>query len=71
MPKKTETGELLKLFNIHSVSEHQKKLKGEPLGKFFSKKSLTMPKTERGTLQSLLVLYVTRKNIKNFFGSVR
>ena len=48
--EKTERGDPLRLFNIHSVAEHQK-IEGGPLGKFVSKKYLTMPKKfERGTL---------------------
>ena len=40
--------------------------------KFFPEKSLAVPKKiERGTLWSRPVWYVTRKNRKNFFGSVR
>ena len=42
----------------------------EPFGEFFSK-SPTMPKKLEGTLKSRSVLYVTPKERKNFFGSVR
>ena len=35
--KKTERGDPLGFFNIHSVVKHQK-MKGDPLGKFFPKK---------------------------------
>ena len=46
MPKKTERGDPLGFFNIHSVAKHQKKCRGDPLGKnfFFRKKSLVVPK---------------------------
>ena len=55
--------DLLGFFNIHSVAKHQK-IEGGPFGEFFSKK------TERGAF-NLPVLYVTRKKMKNLFGSVR
>ena len=42
--EKTEKGDNLGFFNIHSVAKHQKKCRGDPLGKFFSKKSLAVPK---------------------------
>ena len=50
MPKKTERGDPLGFFNIHSVAKHQKKCRGHLLGNFFSrKKSLAVPKkNERG-----------------------
>ena len=71
--KKTERGDSLGFFNIHSVAKHQKKYRGDPLGKkFFSKKSLAVPKKMKGgSLWSRPVWYVTRKNRKNLFGSVR
>ena len=38
MPKKTERGDPLGIFNIHSVAKHQKNARG-PFGEnFFSKK---------------------------------
>ena len=37
MPEKTERGDPLRLFNIHSVAEHQK-IEGGPLAKIFSKR---------------------------------
>ena len=72
MPKKTERGDPLGFFNIHSVAKHQKNA-GGPFGeKFFSeKKSLAVPKKMKGgSLWSRSVWYVTRKNRKNLFGSV-
>ena len=51
-----------------------KKYRGTLWGKmfFFRKKSLAVPKkNERESLWSRPVRYVTRKNRKNFFGSVR
>ena len=42
--EKTERGDHLGFLNIHSVAKLQKKLKGDPLGNFFSNKSLAMPK---------------------------
>ena len=70
MPKKTERGDRLEFFNIHSVAKHQKKRRGHPLGKKISKKSLAVPK-KMGTLWSPRVWYGTRENMKNLFGSVR
>ena len=72
--EKTERGDPLGFFNIHSVAKHQKKMQGDPLGKkfFFEKKSLAVPKKMKGgSLWSRPVWYVTRKNRKNLFGSVR
>ena len=50
MPKKTERGDPLGFFNIHSVAKHQNKMQGGPFGeKFFSKKkSRSAEKNERG-----------------------
>ena len=45
--EKTER-DLLRLFNIHSVAEHQKVEERTLWGIFFSKKSLTMPKLKGG-----------------------
>ena len=57
--------------NIHSDAKQQK-IEGGTLGKkVFSKKSLAVPKMKGGTLWSRPVWYVTRKNRKNLFGSVR
>ena len=74
MPKKTERGDPLGFFNIHSVAKHQKKMQGDPLGKIFfsKKKSLSAEKKMKGgSLWSRPAWYVTRKNRKNLFGSVR
>ena len=69
MPKKTERGDPLGFFNIHSVAKHQKNAGGTLWGKiFFRKKSLAVPKMKGGSLWSRPVRYVTRKNL---FGSVR
>ena len=49
MPRKTERGDPLRFFNIHSVAKHQKKAGGTLRGKFFfSKKSLAVPKKMKG-----------------------
>ena len=50
MPKKTERGDPLGFFNIHSVAKHHKNAGGDPLRKkFFRKKSLAVPKkNEKG-----------------------
>ena len=71
--RKKLKGGPLGFFNIHSVAKHQKKCRGDPLGKkFFEKKSRSAEKNEGGrTLWSRPVWYVTRKNRKNLFGSVR
>ena len=71
MPKKTERGDPLGFFNIHSVAKHQKNAGGTLWGKFFfGKKSLAVPKKNE-SLWSRPVWFVTRKNRKNLFGSVR
>ena len=108
--RKTERGDPLRFFNIHSVAKHEKieenkifyfrkkisqcrknrkggpfgifqhpfcrktskKCRGTLWGKFFfEKKFRSAEKNERGTLWSRPVWYVTRKNRKNLFGSVR
>ena len=73
MPKKTERVDPLGVFNIHFVAKHQKIEGGTLWGKIFfpEKKSRSAEKTERGTLWSRSVWYVTRENRKNLFGSVR
>ena len=48
MPKKTERGDPLGFFNIHSVAKHQKNAGGTLWGKIFSKKSLAVPKKMKG-----------------------
>ena len=49
MPKKTERGDPLGFFNIHSVAKHQKNAGGTLWGKiFFRKKSLAVPKKLKG-----------------------
>ena len=72
MPKKTERGDPLGFFNIHSVAKHQKNA-GGPFGEIFfsKKKSRSAEKMKGGSLWSRPVWYVTRKNRKNLFGSVR
>ena len=56
-------------FPTSILSQNIKKMQGGPLGeKFFSQKSLAVPKKMKG---SRPVWYVTRKNRKNLFGSVR
>ena len=54
-------------------SRNCQQLKGEPFGEKtnFRKKVSQCQKTERGTLWSRPAWYVTRKNRKNLFGSVR
>ena len=71
--KKTERGDPLGFFNIHSVAKHQKKMQGDPLGKNFFRKKVSQcrKKLKGGSLWSRPVWYVTRKNRKNLFGSVR
>ena len=72
MPKKTERGGLWD-FSTSILSQNIKKNAGGPFGeKIFSKKSLAVPKKMKGgSLWSRPVWYVTRKNRKNLFGSVR
>ena len=71
--RKKLKGWTLWVFNVHFVAKHRK-IEGGPFrGKYFFRKKVSQcrKKTERGTLWSRPVWYVTRKNRKNFFGSVR
>ena len=59
-------------FSTSILSQNIKKFEGGPFGEFFSKKkSRSAEKMKGGTLWSHPVWYVSRKNRKNFFGSVR
>ena len=73
MPKKTEREDPLGFFNIHSVAKHQKNAAGTLWGKIFFRKQVSQcrKKMKGGSLWSHPVWYVTRKNRKNLFGSVR
>ena len=72
VPKKTERGDPLGFSNIHSDAKQQKTEGGTLWGKCFRKKdSQCRKKLKGGTLWSRPVWYVTRKNRKNLFGSVR
>ena len=73
MPKKTERGTFV-VFQYPFGRKTSKKCRGDPLGKilFFEKKvSQCRKKMKGGSLWSRPVWYVTRKNRKNLFGSVR
>ena len=72
MPKKTERGDPLGFFNIHSVAKHQKNA-GGAFGEIFFRKKVSQcrKKMKGGGHWSRSVWYVTRKNRKNLFGSVR
>ena len=60
--RKTEKGDPLGFFNIHSVGEHQK-IEG---GKFlFSEKNLSAQKTERGDPLGFSNLHSDAKQQKN------
>ena len=68
MPKKTERGDPLEFFNIHSVAKLQKKCRGKI---FLKKKSRSAEKNETGeSLVSPGMVCYTEKQ-ENFFGSVR
>ena len=72
MPKKTERGDPLGFFNIHSVAKN-KKMHGGPFGEnFFSKKkSRSAEKNEKGDplVSPGMVCYAEKQ--ENLFGSVR
>ena len=68
MPKKTERGDPLGFFNIHSVAKHQKNA-GAPFGEKMSRSA--EKKLKGGTLWCCPVWYVTRKNRETLFGPVR
>ena len=56
----------------HPSDAKQQKIEGRPFGEKIFTKSLAVPKKMKaGTLWSRPVWYVTRKNRKNLFGSVR
>ena len=55
----------------HPFCRKTPKNEGDPLGIFPRKVSQCRKKLKEGTLWSRPVLYVTRKNRKNLFGSVR
>ena len=70
--RKTERGDPLGFFNIHSVAKHQKIAGGPFVGKFFfRKKSLAVPKkNERGDpLVSPGMVYYAEKQEKPFWFS--
>ena len=72
--EKTERGDPLGFFNIHSVAKHQKKCRGDPLGKIFfsKKKSRSAEKNERG--ESLvspgMVCYAEKQEKPFWFSSL-
>ena len=73
MPKKTERGDPLGFFNIHSVAKHQKKCRGTLWGNFFfEKKSRSAEKNERG--ESLvspgMVCYAEKQEKPFWFSSL-
>ena len=65
--EKTERGDPLGFFNIHSVAKHQKNA-GGPFGeKFFSEKSLAVPKKMKGGVFGLARYGMLRgKTVKTF-----
>ena len=72
MPKKTERGDPLGFFNIHSVAKHQKIAGGTLWGKFFfsKKKSRSAEKNESGDpLVSPGIVYYAEKQEKPFWFS--
>ena len=71
--EKIEKGDPLGFSNIHFDAKQQKKWRGTFGEKNFLKKVSQCRKKLKGggTLWSRPVWYVTRKNRKNFFGSVR
>ena len=78
MRKKSHNAEKLKGgtlwdFPTSILTQNSKKIEGGPFGeKIFPEKSLAVPKKLKvETLWSRPVWYVTRKNRKNLFGSVR
>ena len=74
MPKKTERGDPLEFFNIHSVAKHQKNCRGSLRGKFFfrKKKSRSAEKNEKG--ESLvspgMVCYAEKQEKPFWFSSL-
>ena len=70
MPKKSERGDPLGFFNIHSVAKHQNKCRGTLWGKiFFRKKSLAVPKKMKESLVSPGMVCYAEKQEKPFWFS--
>ena len=67
-------GDPLEFCNIHSGAKQQKKLKGDPLGKNFSKKSLAVPKKNERWGDPLvspgMVCYAEKQEKPFWFGSL-
>ena len=73
MPKKTEGGDPLRFFNIHSVAKHQKNAGGTLWGKnFFEKKSRSAEKNERGEplVSPGMVCYAEKQEKPFWFSSL-
>ena len=71
--RKTERGDPLRFFSIHSVAKHQKNAGGGPLGNFFSKKSLAvLKKNERGEplVSPGMVCYAEKREKPFWFSSL-
>ena len=74
MPKKTERGDPVGFFNIHSVAKHQKNAGGTLWEKiFFRKKSLAVPKKNE-RVESLvspgMVCYAEKQEKRFWFSSL-
>ena len=74
MPKKSERGDPLGFFNIHSVAKHQKKCRGDPLGKnfFWKKKSRSAQKNEswESLVSPGMVCYAEKQEKPFWFSSL-
>ena len=65
MPKKTERGDPLRLFNIHSVAEHQK-IEGGTFWGIFFEFFFTMPKKSEVPSESPGTVCYAEKHKKHF-----
>ena len=74
MPKKTERGDPLGFFNIHSVAKHQKKCRGTLWGKNFFRKKKSRSAEKNGRGESLvlpgMVCYAAKQEKPFWFSSL-
>ena len=73
MPKKTERGDPLGFFNIHSVAKHQNKCRGDPLGKFFFEKKVSQCRKKwkgESLVSPGMVCYAEKQEKPFWFGSL-
>ena len=68
--RKTERGDPLRFFNIHSVAKHEKKIEEKIFFFIFGKKSHNAKKTERRNLLGFSNIHSVAKHQKNAGGTL-